>query len=46
MRSSDYARIKKLKDGYIISHKNKLTLAQKDSRISIFVAVMANTMLC
>jgi hypothetical protein len=34
-----------LKDGYITAHKNKLTSAQKDSQIFIFVAVMANTML-
>jgi hypothetical protein len=34
-----------LKDGYISAHKNKLTSAQKDSQIFIFVAVMANTML-
>jgi hypothetical protein len=33
-----------LKDGYISAHKNKLTSAQKDSQIFIFVAVMANTM--
>ena len=41
-----FLRREQLKDCYIIAHKNKLTSAQKDSRISIFVAVMANTMLC
>ena len=50
MPSSDYARMKKpsissyqkeqLKDGYITAQKTKLTSAQKDSQISIFVAVM------
>ena len=39
-------RREQLKDGYITAHKNKLTSAQKDSWISIFVTVMANTMLC
>ena len=50
MPSSDYAKMKKpsissyqkeqLKDGYITAQKTKLTSAQKDSQISIFVAVM------
>ena len=40
-----FLRREQLKDGYIISHKNKLTSAQKDSRICIFVVVMASTML-
>lgn len=47
MTSSDYARMKKpclsshqkeqLKDGYITPHKTKLTSAQKDWQISIFL---------
>ena len=50
MTSSDYARMKKpclsshqkeqFKDSYITPHKTKLTSAQKDWQISIFLAVM------
>ena len=55
MTSSDYARMKKpclsshqkeqLKDGYITPHKTKLTSAQKDWQISIFLLWCASTML-
>ena len=38
-------RREQLKDDYITTHKNKLTSTQKDSQVSIFVVVMANTML-
>ena len=41
-----FLRREQLKDCYIIAHKNKLTSTQKDSQISIFVAMMDNTMLC
>ena len=35
-----FLRREQLKDGYITFHKNELTSAHKDSRISIFVAMM------
>ena len=50
MPNFDYARKKKaslssyqkeqLKDGYIMTHKTKLTSAQKDSGSPLFVAMM------